>query len=340
MMTSQNVFQTLTSPGTAALQVVRLTGPGVMDFLARRFSRAMSSGRRSTGFSHGELRDDSGVIDDPIVVLNDAEKSNGSAGNMSAEISLHGGKAIEDAVVRLLRADGFVMSSNDQQQHSIDEKVARDLPLARTRLALECLLNQPKAWANSENVDANDQALRRLLHPPTVAIVGVPNAGKSSLANQLFARQRTITADMPGTTRDYVSDLADIDGLVIRLLDTPGLRETDDAIERRAIELAQPVIASADLVIELLDATTSLEEQRQVIGQTSDQIIGQTIRITPTPRVSDIVVVNKADLMPSNASIEFQLVSALQGTGIDDLRRIIFRRLLGEAFSPSRAYVW
>jgi len=339
MMTSQNVFQTLTSPGTAALQVVRLTGPGVMEFLARRFSRAMSSGRRSTGFSHGELRDDSGVIDDPIVVLDASEKSNGSAANMSAEISLHGGKAIEDAVVRLLRADGFVMSSYEQQL-SIAEKVTRDLPLARTRLALECLLNQPKAWANSENVDANDQALRRLLHPPTVAIVGVPNAGKSSLANQLFARQRTITADMPGTTRDYVSDLADIDGLVIRLLDTPGLRETDDAIERRAIELAQPVIASADLVIELLDAMTSLKEQRQIIGQTSDQIMGQTIRGTRTSRVSDIVVVNKADLMPSNASIEFQLVSALQGTGIDDLRRIIFRRLLGEAFSPSRAYVW
>ncbi len=337
MMTSQNVFQNLTAPGTAALQVVRLTGPGVMEFLARRFSRAMSSGRRSNGFSHGELRDDSGVIDDPIVVINETEKSNGSPAEMSAEISLHGGKAIEDAVVRLLRIEGFIPSSNDQQQHSMDEKVTRVLPLARTRLALKCLLNQPKAWANSENVDANDQALQRLLHPPTVAIVGVPNAGKSSLANQLFARQRTITADMPGTTRDYVSDLADIDGLVIRLLDTPGLRETDDALERRAIELAQPVIASADLIIELLDATTSLDEQRRIIGQT---IRGTTRDKTVTARVSEIVVVNKADLMPSNASIEFQLVSALQGTGIDELRRIIFRRLLGEAFSTSRAYVW
>ena len=65
---------------------------------------------------------------------------------------------------------------------------------------------------------------------------GAPNVGKSTLANQLFAQQRSITADLPGTTRDWVGEMANIDGLPVMLVDTPGVRETSDAIEREAIE--------------------------------------------------------------------------------------------------------
>ena len=94
-----------------------------------------------------------------------------------------------------------------------------------------------------------DRSLWWLLHPPRVAIVGRPNVGKSTLANQLFARERSITADLPGTTRDWVGELADVNGLAVMLVDTPGLRDAADPIERAAIAGARGQIAAADLVV-------------------------------------------------------------------------------------------
>ena len=119
------------------------------------------------------------------------------------------------------------------------------------------LLNQPAAWQKEFDAAAmlKDMTLWRLLHPPKIAIIGEPNVGKSTLANRLFGQQRSITADVPGTTRDWVGEMADIGGLPAMLIDTPGLRETDDPIERGAISASGEKIREADLLIEVLDAT-------------------------------------------------------------------------------------
>ena len=97
--------------------------------------------------------------------------------------------------------------------------------------------------------------MRRLLNPATVAIVGPPNVGKSTLANALFGQERSIVADIPGTTRDWVGGTADLAGLPVVLVDTPGQRVTSDAIEREAIALSRTPIASADLILMVSDAT-------------------------------------------------------------------------------------
>ena len=104
----------------------------------------------------------------------------------------------------------------------LEQEVLMSLPLARTELTLRMLLAQPAAWdrliarppakAETENILA-DRALHWLLHPPRVAIVGAANVGKSTLANQLFGQQRSITVDLPGTTRDWVGETANLDGL-------------------------------------------------------------------------------------------------------------------------------
>ena len=101
----------------------------------------------------------------------------------------------------------------------------------------------------------DDHSLYWLLHPPRVAIIGVPNAGKSTLANRLFAQERSITADLPGTTRDWVGEIANVDGLAVMLVDTPGLRHTDDPIESEAIRRSKGQIERADLVVLVLDVT-------------------------------------------------------------------------------------
>ena len=118
-----------------------------------------------------------------------------------------------------------------------------------------------------------DVSLDRLLGLPRVAIAGAANVGKSTLANQLFAQERSITADRAGTTRDWVGDVANVDGLAVMLLDTPGLRATGDPIERTAIARSRPQIEAADLVLLVLDAARPLEpEQRPLLDAFPDAL--------------------------------------------------------------------
>ena len=96
------------------------------------------------------------------------------------------------------------------------------------------------------------------------AIVGAPNAGKSSLLNALVGCDRAIVTDIPGTTRDTVEEKAVVGGVLLRLIDTAGIRETDDAVERLGVERSRRAVESADLVLALLDgsAASPLPEER------------------------------------------------------------------------------
>jgi tRNA modification GTPase len=172
----------------------------------------------------------------------------------------------------------------------------------------------------------DDRSLHWLLHPPRVAIVGPANAGKSTLANQLFAQERSITADLPGTTRDWVGAIANIDGLAVTLLDTPGLRDTRDAVEAEAIALARPQIARADLVVLVLDQTRPLAGgQEQLLAQFRDAL----------------VVVNKSDYVAIwHAAFPAIHTVATTGRGLAELRRAVQRRFGCELIDIGRARCW
>src|SRR5574344_372798 len=87
------------------------------------------------------------------------------------------------------------------------------------------------------------------------AIIGAPNAGKSSLLNALVGYDRAIVTDLPGTTRDTVEEKAVVGGVLLRLIDTAGIRETDDAVERLGVERSRRAVESADLVIVVADGS-------------------------------------------------------------------------------------
>jgi len=282
----------LTPPGVAALGVVRVCGSGVATFFAKRFSKTLAPSR----CVHGELREASGaVIDDPVVAL--------SFDGSFADISVHGGPWVVQATLDLLRGDGFqlVADSKDifrEAASGVECAVLQSLPLVTTELGLRCLLAQTGAWrrfgekfeldatadlVGGKTIDgspallkelakiARDRSLYWLLHAPTVAIVGPANAGKSTLANRLLGQERSIVADLPGTTRDWVGETADLDGLPVMLIDTPGIRDSDDAIEASAIAAAVGQVQSADLVILVLDGSRPLEpEQRPLIERFPD----------------------------------------------------------------------
>lgn len=327
----ENFVAILTPAGVGALAVVRVAGPLTASFLAAHFSRSGAPGR----CVHGELRDGDTVIDDPVVVLGD--------GGAFADISIHGGPWVTRRTIDLATRFGFASSTDAATVDATDfleRDVLTSLPLARTDLAIRVLLAQPSAWARVRDVGvgvgvasgetlkaaANDRTLENLLRLPRVAIVGAPNVGKSTLANALFGSGRSITADLPGTTRDWVGEVADIDGLAVLLMDTPGVRESADPIERRAIELATAETASADLVVVVLDASRPLAEQSVLTSKYPNAV----------------VVLNKADHdcpWRSSACVDVATI-ANRGGGVSDLRQIIAMRFDCAAVDLSRPRCW
>lgn len=155
-----------------------------------------------------------------------------------------------------------------------------------------------------------------------VAILGRPNTGKSSLFNRLAGADRAIVTEVPGTTRDLVTERIDIDGIVVTLIDTAGLREvTSDAIEREGMQRSRVAHEAASLTLVVLDGSEPLTAaDRQVLEATA----GST----------RLVVENKADLAPAPAGtgVESIRVSARTGDGMDRLREAIAKALThGEA---------
>jgi tRNA modification GTPase len=223
----------------------------------------------------------------------------------------------------------------------LEREVNAHLPLAKTELGVRVLLNQVDAWRavvrratpgpgeethlarwmqKAEVVKAElsailaDRGLYWLLNPPRVAIVGAPNVGKSTLANRLFARDRVITADLPGTTRDWVGEVANLDGLAVMLVDTPGIRQTDDAIEAEAIARSGEQIVAADLVVVVTDATRPMEgEQAAVLEAWPDALRVVNKTDTPTP-AWDLARVGGVKTVGTT------------GRGVDELRRTIRSR--------------
>jgi tRNA modification GTPase len=152
---------------------------------------------------------------------------------------------------------------------------------------------------------AGSQMTERIRAGFEVAIIGAPNVGKSTLINALAGREVAITSPVAGTTRDIIEVRLDLGGIPVTLLDTAGLRETDDLVEKIGVSKARSRSAEADLRIVLLEPDSAVD----------DPLVGP----------EDIVVWTKADLVPGGRSI-----SALTGVGLDWLIDEIGLRLRGK----------
>ena len=119
-----------------------------------------------------------------------------------------------------------------------------------------------------------------------VSIVGRPNVGKSSLLNALVKKEKAIVTNIPGTTRDIVEGQINLNGLIINLLDTAGIREASDEVEKIGIERSKESIEKADLVILVLEADKLEDEDKELLEYTKDK--------------QRIIVYNKKDLVSSN----------------------------------------
>ena len=148
------------------------------------------------------------------------------------------------------------------------------------------------------------------------AIIGRPNAGKSSLLNALLQEERAIVTDVPGTTRDTIEEAVHISGVSLLLMDTAGLRETDNKVEQIGIERARASMEKADLILAVIDGSSPLDEEDKEILHS---LVGKKA----------IVILNKYDLTPEVKAEDIREIaghvpvvslSARYGSGMDELR--------------------
>ncbi|MFT5423515.1 MAG: tRNA modification GTPase [Phycisphaerales bacterium] len=190
-----------------------------------------------------------------------------------ADLFPHGGPAVVRAIIDRLSELGLAedrqpdpRATYPEAESEIEARMLEALSRAASPRAVDLLLDQPRRWGEKPPRGLGPERLApeclgRLIHPPLVVAIGAPNIGKSSLANALAGRAAALVADEPGTTRDHVGLSLELDGLVVRYLDTPGIDSAQPAphhqpdpltaqASARAMDLAQ----TADLVLLCADA--------------------------------------------------------------------------------------
>ena len=164
-----------------------------------------------------------------------------------------------------------------------------------------------------ENLLATAERGRILREGLSTAIIGAPNVGKSSLLNYLSGEDRAIVSELPGTTRDTIESFINLRGVPLRLIDTAGLRESEDDLERLGMARSRVALESADLVLQVVDGS-------------------QPVTTPPLDDSRVLLVINKADLPEHDdwrgtAGVR---VSCQQRTGVEDLAERVWRKVLGQ----------
>lgn len=194
------------------------------------------------------------------------------------------------------------------------EFVEDDLPDLQAEKIKE---NLSEIAADLGKIAATFRAGRLLREGLKIALAGRPNVGKSSVFNALIGHERAIVTDIAGTTRDSLHEALSINGIPISLIDTAGLRETADMVEKLGVERTRRIMADADLVIVVLDASESLTfEDEQILSATED--------------LNRLIVINKIDLENQKKFSEkifknsqIVRVSAKKEIGLEELEQAI-----------------
>lgn len=287
-----NTYERLTSPGPAAIAVVRLRGPGVADFLARHVRPAGAPAQQAVParmtLAPGALRratlcDAQGAALDDMLVSAHAQ-----APHADVRLHLHGNPFLVRQCEALCEAAGFtraVQAGRDlwPAGDALEAELHNLLPQMRTwhgvtwlldqaaglRRAVEALQTEPDAAHVAATCRRLARGLRRVAWfamPWRLALVGPPNAGKSTLANALADQVVSLVSPQPGTTRDWVEAEGELAGLPVTWIDTAGLRAAEDALEAAGVDRTHAVVRGADGVIVVLDASAGQTERTDFIA--------------------------------------------------------------------------
>jgi len=341
----------LTGAGPAAIAILRLTGPGVQDFAARhlRWARPLPQPLPAVGrVRRATLVDADGApLDDVLVAVH------APLPNADVRLHLHGNPVLvqrcralaaacglAEGAVPCASADGVVSAPGLWPvQDALAAAVAAVMPQVLTLRGVLWVLDQerrlravldecvralaaggaaaaPAVRTRLAAIAARADAVGRFTQPLRVALVGPPNAGKSTLLNTLADQPVALVSPRPGTTRDWLEVDAELDGYPVTWIDTAGLRVTDDALEAAGVERSRRALATAAVTVAVLDGTDAA---------TTARFIGTYPDLEPA-----VVALNKADLgtmavasedLPGKWRPVVIRISALAGHGLAELCR-------------------
>lgn len=280
ILLSQKVLETLISAGA------RLANPGEFS------ERAFENGKIS--------------LDEAEAIIGEINAE--SESELKANLNLAQGKLKEKVVL----LQGNLALQLAQIEATLDypeedfEKTIKDEIFS----SMEAIKNDIELFVRQSD------SLKYINNGVNIAIVGSPNVGKSSLLNALIGQERAIVTEIAGTTRDIVNESIFYNGIKFNFIDTAGIRESSDTVEKIGIEKSQKSIETADIVLCVFDGSKNLEEQDEKL-------------LNKVKNYKHLIVVNKTDkkriLKPFKNEIE---VSAVTEKGIEDLKNNIYNMVI------------
>mgnify|MGYP006287824445 FL=1 len=337
----------ITPPGEGGIGIIALWGPGAVRVLAENFAGSSRDAAQLDpgAMGHGSIRRDGQTLDEVILARLGPPHEKVEAPYF--EVNCHGGAMAVRAVLgRLEEAGARVVDPTEVQKPATGPPLSRDrisaaagreLLHAPTRLSLIMLLHQKdgalsralddisKLLDSGEKAEALDRldALlaiaplgRALVDPPQVALLGPPNAGKSTLFNALLEQERVIVHHEPGTTRDVVRETVSIRGVPFELMDAAGIAPPRDGVEEHAVNRARRLAGRCDVALIVFDARA---------GHIPDGLpsINPEARRLAAANKMDLVSPDEAERLSPPEADEFVHVSALHGRNLEQLEEAL-----------------
>ena len=318
---------TLTTANTpGAVAIVQLHGDAVADVLQKMTGRKAFASRRAYLCSFADI--DEGLA----ILLNDT----------AAQLMPHGGpRVVQRLLDHLVEQFGCTYDPSPDTQSlypeaasPIEADMLDAIANATSPAAIDLLTQQPAYWqglrqqasepdqAQRQHIAARSRTFNQLLTPPTVVVAGPANVGKSTLTNALMGKAMSIVADLPGTTRDWVGGLVELSAtndaqqaIAVHWLDTPGLRESDDTVEQRAIQLAKQQIEQADVLIAMCDPDQPWPDAQSLAREPDLYVVNKVDDASPPDRDAGLTA-ERPLLISASRSIN---LGALQSVIIEQL---------------------
>ena len=286
-----------TPAGRGAIAIIRMTGAHSEEILLRAF-RPLSGGALTPRMLTLGDFDADGATDRVMAVVFRAPHS--YTGEDMAEVHCHGSPEIAERVMRALVQRGATPAEPGEftKRAFLNGKLTLD-----EAEAVGDLINA----RSGAQINAAYLAMRGGVR---VAIIGVPNAGKSSLLNSLLGRRRAIVTPNAGTTRDTIEESYEYKGVLFTLVDTAGLRDAEDEAEREGVERSADAARTAHVVLRVTDLTAPERADAEVTGRV-------------------IEVYNKTDIAAGDVPEGGVAVSALTGEGVEALKEEIYKAAMG-----------
>lgn len=260
---------------------------------------------------------------------------------LNGKIDLAQAEAIQELIAA--KSELALENAEKQLEGALSEKISTfQKELTDVAAILEAWIDFPEEGlefasmeeiiATLENISSQMEKLKNTFHDGkalhegfSICLIGSPNVGKSSLMNALLGKDRSIVTPIPGTTRDLIEEDLRLGQLHFKLIDTAGIRKTEETIEQEGIRRSQLAMQSADLILLLLDASRPLEKQDQNL-----------LSIAPSKKT--LIVWNKIDLKSPPQNTQSIQISAKEKIGLDVLKEAI-EKIIWKQGLPSKEEV-